>query len=319
MTPYFSVRNTSRFVCAIVVAFLVVLLSRFSAQAQANTSQNVTMSPASTLISLKPGQTVEKSLQILNSGGDSYSVTTEPFPYSVKGLEYNPQFVQLPGTTETTSWIKILTPPATIAPQKSTTINYSVTIPQGTAPGGYYAVLFAETRPVDQAAGTGVVPRNRVGNILYITVEGPVKLSGDVKAEPVGGFHYQANIPVGFKVSNTGGVHFQATTNVSIKSITGKELYKANLERYVLPQTEREISVNWAPPAPIGIYTVSRSAVVAGTNRSLPDERIIYIQPWVIVFGVVLIVAIILFFTTKASGRRKTKSEKSEKVTKAKK
>jgi hypothetical protein len=320
MTVYVSLKNTFQLACATIVAVALVFLgTTIPAHAQANTSQNVTVSPATTLISLKAGQTVEKTLQILNSGGDAYSVTTEPFPYSVKGLEYSPQFTQVPGTTETTSWIKILSPPATITPQKSTTIAYTVTVPVGTAPGGYYAVLFAETQPISQTPGTGIVPRNRVGNILYITVEGPVEMSGTVTADHIGGFRYQPNIPVGFKVSNTGGVHFQTTAKISIKSITGKELHNASVDRYVLPQTQREISVDWAPPAPVGIYTVSRSAIVAGTNRTLPDERIIYIQPWVIIFAGILIISIILFFATQASGRRKAKSEKTEKVVKTKK
>jgi hypothetical protein len=308
-----SLKRTTWLASFVAIVASIVLLTGVSAHAQANTSQNITMSPASTLLSIKPGDSVQKSFQIMNSGGDTFRVATSVSPYYVTGLEYTPQFNQLPGTTQTSSWIKILNPNTTVAPQESTTINYTVAVPAGTAPGGYYAVLFAETQPVNGNEQTGVVPRNRVGNILYITVEGPVTMSGDVKVEHLGSFRYQPTVPLGAVVSNTGGIHFQTTVRTSVKSITGKQIYSATIERYVLPQTERKIVIDWSPTSPIGIYTVSRSANVAGTERTLPDERFIYIQPWVIVVIVALTLSVVLFFLTRASARRKNPPAKQVK------
>ncbi len=313
MAYNFSLKRTTWLVSFVAVFVSVALLSGASAHAQANTSQNITMSPASTLLSIKPGASIQKSFQILNNGGDSFSVATSVSPYFVTGLEYTPQFNQLPGTTQTSSWIKILNPNTTVAPQKSTTINYTVTVPAGTAPGGYYAVLFAETQPTDSNENNGVIARNRVGNILYITVEGPVTMSGDVKAESLGGFRYQPSIPLGVIVTNTGGIHFQTTVTARVKSFMGKQIYSTTLDRYVLPQTERKIAIDWAPTSPIGFYTVSRSANVAGTERTLPDERFIYIQPWVIVVIVALALSAVLFFLTRASARRKNHPAKQVK------
>jgi hypothetical protein len=309
----FSMKNHLYFLSAITAIIAVTLLGVITVRAQANTSQNITMSPASTLISVKAGESIQKSFQILNSGSDAYNIVTMVSPYRVTGLEYTPQFTQLPGTTETTSWVKVLDPVVAVGSQKSADITYTVAVPEGTAPGGYYAVLFAETRPDTSREDSGVVPRNRVGNILYITVEGNVQTTGDVEVEPVGGFRYQASIPLGFKISNTGGVHFQANVKASVKSITGKELYHVTIERYVLPQTEREIPIEWAPSSPVGIYTVNRSANIAGKDQTFAEERIIYIQPWVIVMALALLAATILYFTSRASSRRKNQPEKSSK------
>lgn len=308
LTRFFAVFSS---LCFVLLS--LVFLHSSPAHAQANTSQNITMSPASTLLSIQPGATVEKSFQILNSGGDAYSVFTTVSPYHVSGLQYDPSFTQLPGTTDTASWVKISNASTTVGPQKLSEIKYSVSVPEGTPPGGYYAVLFAETRPIDTTERSGVVPRNRVGNILYITVEGAVKMSGEVKAEPVSGFQYRSSIPVGFKVSNTGGIHFQSTVKVSVKGIAGKELYNATIERYILPQTERSIPINWTPSSPVGIYTVSRTATAAGENKKIADETFIYVQPWVIVAIIVLLIGIVLFLKTQASARRKNQTEKPPK------
>lgn len=312
-------KSISRLIVGLFAAFSFVFLAAIPANAQTNTSQNITMSPASTLVSVKPGGTVEKKFEILNTGGDAYSIVTTASPYHVAGLEYTPQFTQLPGATETTSWVKVYNPLALVDPQKSAEVKYSVTVPANTPPGGYYVVLFAETRPMGLMESSGVVPRNRVGNILYITVEGPVQISGDVAATTVGGFKYQPSIPVGFKVSNNGGIHFQTTVGVKIKSFTGKEVYNVTMERYVLPGTERDIPIEWAPTAPVGIYTVSRTANVAETDRKIPDETIIYIQPWVILTTLILIIVTILYFTSRASKRRKEGGSKEHKKSAKKK
>jgi hypothetical protein len=262
-------------VLAAIVSVLGLTLSAPQAHAQANTSQNITMSPASTLLSVKAGSSVKKSFELLNSGGGSYSILTKPSPYRVVGLDYTPDFTQLSGTTETSKWITIDTPVVSLDPQKSATVSYTVTVPKATAPGGYYAVLFAETRPDVQEEATGVVPRNRVGNILYIAVEGSVKSV--------------------------------------VKNITGKQVYSSNVQRYILPQTQRYIAADWAPSSPVGIYTVSRSAVVAGKEKTFADEKIIYIQPWVLAVFAALIASVIFYFVSRASQRRNSETKQSSK------
>jgi hypothetical protein len=300
-------------VLAAIVSVLGLALSAPQAHAQANTSQNITMSPASTLLSVKAGSSIKKSFELLNSGGGSYSIVTNPSPYRVIGFDYTPDFTQLTGTTETSKWITIDTPVVSLDPQKSATVSYTVTVPKATAPGGYYAVLFAETRPDVQEEATGVVPRNRVGNILYITVEGSVEKAGDATIKNVGGLQFGNSIPLGFTLSNTGGIHFEASVKSVVKNITGKQVYSSNVQRYILPQTQRYIAADWAPSSPVGIYTVSRSAVVAGKEKTYADEKIIYIQPWVLVVVAALIASVIFYFVSRASQRRNSETKQSSK------
>ncbi|MGV9001596.1 MAG: hypothetical protein ACOH18_01410 [Candidatus Saccharimonadaceae bacterium] len=298
----------------LVVTVSLVALHAPTTGAQASTSRNITMSPASALISVKPGETAHDKFELLNSGDDAYTVFTSVSPYRVVGLDYTPDFTQLPGSTDTASWVQIANQEVTVASKTAATVQYTVSVPSGTAPGGYYAVIFAETRPpADAQQSSGVVPHNRVGNILYITVQGPVQTSGDFEAQPVSGVRIQTDLPVGFKISNTGGIHFQSTVNVSIKGITGKELYKANIERYVLPQTERQINIDWVPSSPFGIYTVSRSANVASAEKKISDEIVIFIQPWVLVAFLVLVVMIGIYFNAQAKQRRNQLAEQKPK------
>src|SRR5690606_12411943 len=115
-----------------------------------------------------------------------------------------------PGTVDASKWITLEQTTKSLSAQSSFLTNYTVTIPKDTAPGGYYAVIFAQTSREPSAQG-GVTSLNRVGNIIYITVDGEVTINGDVTGSDVPGFTFNSYIPIGMKVSNTGGVHFETT------------------------------------------------------------------------------------------------------------
>lgn len=294
-----------RYTPLLTLAFTAIILFGSASQATADTgSQAITMSPASTQLSVAPGASTTGKLTLINSGDTTYGVTASVSPYHVKGVNYDPQFSRLPGTTDTAAWVHLDTTSTAIDSHKVATISYSVNIPKNTAPGGYYAVIFAETNPV-KSTSSGVMAHNRVGNILYITVTGPVKTSGSVEATPLAHLAIQPSLPIGVTISNTGGVHFLSSTTVTVKGITGKQLFHSSLDRYVLPQTKRLISTTWTPAAPIGLYLVSRTATVAGTPQTLPDQWVVFIQPWLFYTLCILLVIIILFTTSSLYRRRK--------------
>lgn len=254
--------------------------------------QNITMTPSSTEVSVAPGSSKTDSFTVINQGKTDFNVTTYADPYHVKGVTYDPQFTPLAGTTDASKWVHMSAVKAQpLAAHKQLSVSYTVNVPKNTAPGGYYAVLFAETSPAGKS--NGVVAHNRVGNILYITVEGAVKKSGSIKGLSVPFMSVSTEIPIGTEVSNTGGVHFITNASTSVFSVFGKKVFSANLKRYVLPQTTRKIEATWTNTAPIGLYRVERSATIAGKVQKLPNAWIFVIQPWVIAFFAVLILIIV--------------------------
>lgn len=279
----------------VAAALGTVLYSVDTTYAANTSSQDITMTPSSTDLSIAPGETVVRSFKIINGGSDAYDMNASVAPYHVEGENYDPKFTSLPGVVTPTAWVTITSSHTTVQPGETVTVEYTVTVPQKTAPGGYYAVLFAETSPRATAGNSGVVPHNRVGNLLFITVKGPVKTSGKLTAAPLSYFAITDKVPIGVRASNTGGVHFISTTNMTIKAVTGKQLHASTLERYILPQTERLVTTDWKPSMPVGLYTVSRSATIAGKTQSLPDQTILVVQPWFFSLIVALIVLTALY------------------------
>lgn len=293
-----------RLIPVLVIGLAIALIGQTPAHAQTAASQAITLSPASTDITVDPGASVSKSVDIINSGSDVFNVTLSTSPYHVTGENYDPAFTQIPGTIDASAWVKLSTKSSAVGSNKVLTVPYTVTVPKSTPAGGYYAVVFAETSTDD--AKTGVVSHNRVGNILYITVNGTIKSGGKLTGDSIPFIHFTGDLAIGMKVSNSGGTHFVSKAKYSVTDYSGNTVYTASSERYVLPQTEREFTTSWSPRSLFGVYTIHRDATIAGKVETLPDQKVVIINPWFLLAVVFLIGILIGVPYQRARQRRRS-------------
>lgn len=295
------IRRTS-IVASVLALSLILVIQGWAGAVEGK--QHIAATPSSADLSIAPGASASDSLAIINQGTDSFKVKTSVAPYHVEGINYDPQFTQLPGTVDPSKWVTLTVPQnTTLAPDKLLHIDYTVNVPAGTAPGGYYAVIFAETMPAGQASG--VVAHNRIGEILYLTVKGEVETKGTAHGGKIDRFNMSGKLSIPILVSNSGGVHFKTTVTTTIKNVFGKKVYSHHEDRYVLPQTQRQIVQNWQNQVPLGIYKVSRQATVPNGSVQLPDQTVIMVQPWLLIIVFLVAVAITPTFIGWLRGRRK--------------
>lgn len=289
-------------VALLVLVGLVVLVPSNTVHAETGNSQYITITPASNDIKAKPGGTSGGNLTVLNQGSDSFNATVTASPYRVEGDQYDPKYTRLDGTTDASEWIDFTSDTkALLSPNGVLDVKYNVSVPAATQPGGYYAVIFAETSPVKKP-DQGVIAHNRVGHILYITVEGDVKTEGSVVQSGLPFLVTGDKLEVPLKVKNSGGVHFKSNTKVVIKDLLGNTVFNESQERYVLPQTQREFTFDWKIGSPIGIYKVERTAGVLGSQQSLEVATVVVAHPLTIIGGLILIMGFIyLIFHRKQS------------------
>ena len=275
--------------------------------AQTPQSQVITMSPASTDIFVDPGATVSKKFEVINSGASEFNVTLSSAPYRVVNDTYDPLFTQLPGTVDASRWVTLSATKAKLAGNKLVAVDYTVSVPQGTPAGGYYAVIFAETNTDDER--TGVVSRSRVGNILYITVNGNVSTDGSLAGYTLPFFHLTGPLTVSATITNSGGKHFITKSDYYVTDLSGKEIFRATNERYVLPQTQRTIASIWSPTQLIGIFTIHREATIAGELKALPNATIVIFNPWFII-AITFLLGILIGIPVKRARQQALKRKK---------
>lgn len=277
--------------------------------------QSITLSPSATNLTINAGTPATRNLTLVDDGDTDYPAKLYVEPYHVQNITYDPQFTRLPGTTDASAWVTLSQTSVALTSHGTATVSYTVNAPKNTAPGGYYAVIFAQTS--GQSDGGGVSAQNRVGNILYITVSGDSKISGTVTSAALPSFTFGTSVPIGLNVTNTGGIHFQSDTHINVASILGNTVYTADTTHYVLPQTTRLITSNWTPVAPIGIYKVTRSSTINGDATALPAATIIVARPSflpLLLFILLTLGGIFLILKHRHDVKRRTKKASGSKT-----
>lgn len=272
-------------------AFLVFLATLGLTPAVAHAvPQVITLTPTSVSPVIKPGGTYTGSFQVLNQGDTSYKFLAYPTPYRVSGEDYTPEFTFLPTAPNAGSWLNFSAPGGYMTPGQSTTINYTISVPENTQPGGYYAAAFAETQLPVKA--NGVTVNERVGELFYIQVAGPVVKKGEFLSWQ-SGFFQKPPLTSYLRIKNDGSLHFPAKIQYQVKDVFGHAKYTLNTNKELLPQTIRKITMPWNKTPSIGLFKVSGTVSFLDQNKPLPTK-------WVLVMSQkvrLIILALILFLT----------------------
>jgi hypothetical protein len=280
-------------IAMVAIIGIVGFISMSPVAHAATLPQIINVTPSLTSLSANPGASTNGKIDIINIGTTAFKVAVSTSPYHVVGVDYNPQFTQLPGTVDPSQWVHFTTPTTdTLASQKMLTVSYTVDVPGGTAPGGYYAVIFAETG-ASESTQSGVVAHSRVGDILYITVNGPVKTAGTAIATTIPSVVIDIPVTLDVLVGNQGGLHFKTAVDTEIKDIFGTTNFSNTMPAYILPQTQRKMSTQWSPQAPIGIYHIERTVTLPNGPEKLPSQWVLVVKPWVIMLLIVIIILIV--------------------------
>lgn len=161
----FAALQHHRLHLAAAVFVLASLLIPAAAPALA-AEESLTITPTTVNRVVQPGSLNTGSFQLLNQGKTGYTFTIYPEPYRVDGEDYTPDFTLLPGTTKVSDWFQFSVLNGYIAPGQAINVDYTIVVPRGIAPGGYYAVAFAQTQPQVAPATSNIVINERVGEIF---------------------------------------------------------------------------------------------------------------------------------------------------------
>jgi hypothetical protein len=271
--------------------------------------QAITISPTSVDKTIKPGAAYNGNFQVLNQGKTEFTFKVYAAPYHVKGEDYTPDFTTLLGTPNVASWFKFSVDSAHITPGQSVNVNYSVNIPEGTPPGGYYATVFAQTQYPKQA--NSITLNERVGQIFYLQAAGPVAKKGEVASWQSGIFQ-KPPLTSTLRLQNDGGVHYPATIQVNVRDVFGRSKYSLHTSKEVLPQTIRKVAIPWNKTPGIGIFKVTGSVSFLNQHQELSTKWVFVMSQAVrICLGAVLLLIILFVAARSQYKRRRRRAAKS--------
>lgn len=282
----------------LIVAIAFAASGLIAQDAHAATS-GLTISPASVDTQIAPGDSYKGTLTILNRSDSDTRYKVYATPYSVTGEEYKPYFSPIPGATDITKWFSFGSTGGSLAVNGRTSVPYTISVPNGTGAGSYYATVFAET---SNKADTGVVTQKRVGMVVYLRVTGNAIEKGSIaqwsvpllQQPPLGGT---------LKIANSGSVHFHAKVKVTISDILGRKKHEIVRDPHVLPQKLRNIPISWEKSSSFGLYKVGGEVSYLGKTEKLPTKYVLIASTFVrVLIGSSLLLIVIALVI---SGRKR--------------
>jgi len=222
-------------------------------------AQSIGMAPAQVVQKFKPGVPFEFELSTVNNGETpvEMSVQITDFWYNEK----NEKVFPAPGSSprSAANWIQFV-PERFVAASHGTQKMKAIVTPPADASGGYYAVLFVESKPqlsFDHTAdGKTVFTNMRLGCLVLLSAEKSeqykVEVSG-VQITPPGA---NQGLDLRFDVFNGSNVHIFPLPRVAVLDAQHKLVAKAESEmKRFLPGQKDSMRVNWAGTLPPGDYT----------------------------------------------------------------
>jgi hypothetical protein len=242
-------------------------------------------------------------MKVINDGDTAYTMSVYARPYGVTNEQYYPDFTSQNVNANVYKWVQFDQTKYQVEPGQSVDVRYTLHVPTNAAPGGHYGVLFAETG-ADEIASTGVARKNRVGNLLYVTVNGKNIEQGVFKEFILPSWQTSAPMVSAVRLQNTGNVDFRAKVTTIAKDMFGRTKYAYTGDPIVLPETTRLADMNWTNAPNFGIFRVEQS--VEFLNQKKQNSSFVLIAPkWALIVVILVIIAGVAYAFVRRRGNRR--------------
>ena len=233
-------------------------------------AQSIALAPAQIVTDFKPGVPFDYELNVANNGSEAVELHVQitDFWYNDK----NEKLFNAPGTSprSAANWIQFVPERFEVAPGATQKMKAVITPPTD-ARGGYYAVLFVESKPVitnkQTEDGKRIFTNMRIGCLVLLTAKGSEAYNLSIDNLKLSPPSNDQALRLSFLVDNESNTHVFPLARLAILSPDHKLVAKAESEmKRFLPGQKDEMKVDWNGELPTGDYTAVLSLVYGG-NR----------------------------------------------------
>jgi hypothetical protein len=242
-----------------ISTFMICLVAAAIFWPNQGAAQTLGLAPATVIKTFKPGVPFQFELATVNNGENpvEMSVQITDFWYDEK----NEKVFSPPGTSphSAANWIQFVPERFEVGIHGTQNMKAIVTPPPN-ATGGYYAVLFVQSKPqlsFDQSKdGKAVFTNMRLGCLVLLNAEKTEQYNVELKNIKLTPPTETKGLEITFDVSNQSNTHIFPLPRMAILDSNRKLVAKAEskAKRY-LPGQKDSMQVSWAGNLPAGAYT----------------------------------------------------------------
>jgi hypothetical protein len=228
------------------------------------------LAPAELQYTFQPGAPFEFELSVSNDGARPTVMRA-----SVTDLWYNDKNEKVftaPGTSPRSgaNWMEIVPPQINVPAGGTGKVKVVVTPPQQVS-GGYYAVVFLESKlelAQQATAETQAVYANfRLGSLILLSARNTEEFGIQISDAQLTPPSVNQTLKLDFLLSNQSNTHIFPETKLAILNERHELVAKAEGEvRRFLPQEKNHLTVSWAGTLPSGKYSAILT-VLYGSNK----------------------------------------------------
>lgn len=257
---------------AVALCLAACLAGIFGPSARA---QSIALAPAQVPYRFKPGQPFQFDLSVANKGGSPVflRVTATDFWYNEK----NEKTFGTPGSSprSAANWIEFVPRQLTVPAGGTGKVSVLLTPPLQ-ASGGYYAVVFVESKPELAEEATAerkaVYTNMRLGSLILLSAENTEEYKIEVSDAQFTAPTANQAMKLDFQVDNKSNTHIFAQAKVAILNSRHDLIAKAEAEaKRLLPGQKDKLAVTWTGVLAPGNYSAILT-VLYGEDKNYTQE-----------------------------------------------
>jgi len=274
------------------------------------------VAPARQTIAIDAGNSENLQIKFFNESITPVSGNIKAVDFIVTGSDGSPILLE----DQVNDWVKLPYDRASIASGDVLRVNFKVTVPKDTQPGGrYVAIIFEQTGQLSQTSETESVSAvsPRIVGLLSIRVNGPIIESAFVDVFKTPKFMEFGKIPVDFTVVNKGGYHINPKGQITLTNWMGKEIERVTIDdKNIFPNASRIYDAKLGQTWMFGRYSVGLTASYGEQGKTLLANSFVWVVPItvvvIIIFSILILILAVYLISRKVKAKQEVLEEKLE-------
>lgn len=285
--------NKTYIVSGITAIILLALLS-IKVSAQEVTQRSFTISPPAVQKALKPGDTAEGVMKVVNETTDPLTFSVSTQDYIVEDTQGTPVILPpdvLDRKYSAASWIGLDQSKITVPARSRVELSYYIQIPKDARPGGHYGAVVFKPESTITVEGTGTAVNTVIGTLFYLDVDGTITEYASVSKFVANMFQEYGPVKVMTQIHNAGDLHIRPQGTITITSPFGKKVSQKLVEANIFPGAARDFENEVGQKWMIGRYKAEFMGTYGKSNNNpLLATLYFWVFPWKVALIVILII-----------------------------
>ncbi len=249
-------------------------------------------------ITVKPGESVTKTIKVRNESKVEKIITTIVKDFIVvddSGTPIQIDSKDVSNRWAASSWVQVSSDKLILKPGETRSLSVTIIAPENALPGGHYAMILHSPNNDTVLSETGAVIQTNVGTLVYITIPGQINEAANIKDFSAPFFSEYGPIPFKAIITNLSDVHISPLAVINVTNFLGLKTASLPLSNInIFPYTSREYTATLNRQLMLGKFKAQLTAIYGSTGQIATGTIFFWVIPWKLIITLIAIVVIII-------------------------